>query len=325
MRVFNRSRLLFSIFSISSSLNFMGISSTAYSSSFFPGSIFSSLFSRETAISSQHMECFREEGFCESDIRDVMKKGYTQEHIKNAITVKKMHDEVELAAYRELVQGIIDFNITTDDISTSQSRKLLLRVKNAAHLVMRDRQSGYMTQRGKYLNKEAQINPLLKRVNWIIHDRDRRLTNASYTSLTQLVYALDSHNSMVNHIIFEAWGYPLVKFRTHLNSIKTQVGFYEDLSEQLKFNLKSNLANVNKRVDLVRSYYTDVEFSDHMIGVVTPGAGLFGIHEKDLDTPLLENLIAIEDGEYLTENDLIREDTTVRQMFNYYFPELILK
>jgi len=85
--------------------------------------------------------------------------------------------------------------------------------------------TGYLTLRGNYLN-EKQIMPVMKKLSFIISDRDSKLTNASYTSLEELVENLDTHNCAVNKILFNAWGGGVPKGALpHLEEIKSQAGY----------------------------------------------------------------------------------------------------
>jgi hypothetical protein len=167
-------------------------------------------------------------GYTWEEVAVRITQGFTPSEIVNAVKVKLLHDKVEIAAYAALQHGIEDFQLVrtenTTELSEEQSHTLLHRyVKNAAHKVMRA-SDGYITLREKYLNAK-QIEPVMSKVMVIITDRDSKLTRASYQCLEALVAALDEHNSMVNAILFNAWGVPLKKNYCHLTEIKAKAGY----------------------------------------------------------------------------------------------------
>ena len=72
---------------------------------------------------------------------------------------------------------------------------------------------------------EKQFQPVILRVSDIVSDRDTKLTRATYTTLEDLIANLDTHNTMVNAILFNAWGVPEKTGIDHLTEIKAEAGF----------------------------------------------------------------------------------------------------
>jgi hypothetical protein len=293
----------------------------------------------EGRVTPEHMEIFPVQGgLSPKRVLKSLKLGYTQEEIQAAVVVKGLHDEVELAAYAALIQGCEELGISTDAITEEQSFRLLHKyVKASAHKVMNG-PDGYMSLRGKHLNFEKQIQPILDKVSWIVHDRDRRLTNGVYTSLTKLIFALDSHNSLVNHIIFKAWGYPLSEARDHLSEIKEKAKFYGKLNAIVHFDVSDALARENDRYNRTR-IFSHVQFHEKY------GKTFFGfllgseaylsfqdseedtrtVYARDLNQPLSEILDGKE-KDFLVSNGLVNLETptTVRAFFLEFYPEIIL-
>ena len=169
----------------------------------------------------------RELGYTFDDVNTRIEQGFTPEEIINAVTVKLLHDKVEIAAYAALQKGIEQLQLLekegVTEITEEQSIFLLHKcVKPAAHAVMRGK-DGYIHERSKYL-KEKQMQPIFSNVTFIVTDRDSKLTNAAYTSLEDLINALDEHNSAVNAILFDAWGVP-PHHQHHLTLIKNEAGY----------------------------------------------------------------------------------------------------
>lgn len=167
-------------------------------------------------------------GYSVEGIQSRLNDGYTAEEIVKAVTVKLLHDKVEIAAYQALQNGVIDLKLDkkfrVTHLTNEQSEKLLHEyIKNAAHKVMRT-PDGYMNVRMNYLN-EKQIRPVIKRAGDIIKDRDAKLTHATYSTFEELVTALDRHNAFVNKILFDAWGVPHRFGSDHLAEIKEKAGY----------------------------------------------------------------------------------------------------
>lgn len=168
-------------------------------------------------------------GYTFEDIKSRIDEGFTPQEIENAVVVKQLHDKVEIAAYQALQKGVIELKLIKAKrkrltiITDSESNTLLHKyIKTAAHKVMRAR-DGYINQRMNYLN-QRQIEPVINRVPDITEDRDKKLTNATYGTLEELENALDTHNSFVNQILFNAWGVPN-HTKNHLEDIKSQAGY----------------------------------------------------------------------------------------------------
>ncbi len=167
-------------------------------------------------------------GYTEKQVAERVKEGFSPKQIADAVEIKLIHDRVEVAAYRGLQQAVVDLKLVTagdkTEISTEQSRTILhTYVKAAAHRVMRAK-DGYVTVRSNYLDS-AQMAPIIKNVPLIVRDRDSKLTNATYSTFEGLVQALDDHNTLVNGILFNAWGVPHREDVSHLDVIKKEAGY----------------------------------------------------------------------------------------------------
>lgn len=163
-----------------------------------------------------------------SSVQKKLEDGFTTDEITNATRLKFIHDRVEVSAYSALAEAVESMKLkpTSDGvtpITIEQSKAILHKhIKKAAHTEMRS-DTGYVKVRDQYLNKK-QIEPVIERVNWIIQDRDSKLTNATYQTLDELVRNLDKHNSEVNKILFDAWGVP-ESHQNHLEEIKKKSNF----------------------------------------------------------------------------------------------------
>lgn len=277
------------------------------------------------------MEIFETAGLSCKHILESLEKGYSADEIKGAIVVKQLHDKVELAAYSGFIQGIRELHIVEDEITEEQSKVILHQyVKKEAHKIMYN-SDGYMSLRSKYLNFETQIKPIFDRVVWIIHDRDRRLTNGSYRSLTALLFAIDSHNSLVNHIIFRSWGYPLSAARDHLTYIKDEINFYATLSTVLSFDLSTSLAELNKKYGDSR-IFTKVNTGRSLLGYGSDYISFTDSDEKvrtiyysGFEEALCKFLEKNEKDFFLSNHLIIEEGfPTVRKYFEDFYPEVII-
>ena len=97
-----------------------------------------------------------------------------------------------------------------------------------------DKKDGYIQSRTKL--PYEQVQEVIRNVGLIVHDRDTKLTDARYYTITDLTMALDDHNTMVKEILLKSW-YKCPKFidphHTHLDEIKERAGFYATLNPQL--------------------------------------------------------------------------------------------
>ena len=164
-----------------------------------------------------------------------------EEQLK-ANEVKQIHDRIEEVAYRAFAQKVIELNITQDDITEEQSGQILCHIKSQAHREMY-KVGGYIDERGKLLNP-TQVQEVLRNVGKIVHDRDTKLTDARYYTLSELLMGLDDHNTMVKEILLRSW-YKCPKVsdaeHSHLEQIKEKVDFYVTLNGHLKFDFKQAL------------------------------------------------------------------------------------
>jgi len=120
----------------------------------------------------------------------------------------------------------------------------LAYIKKVAHVELYKIGPNGYGNRGKILDK-SQFTILFQYIGKIVHDRDTKLTDARYTSMTDLLMAMDDHNNMVKEILFRSWyknpGIVDPEHR-HLGKIKASVGFYGKMNAQLGFNMETALA-----------------------------------------------------------------------------------
>lgn len=165
------------------------------------------------------------------------------EEKERANEVKQIHDLIEEVAYRAFAQKVTELNITQDRITEEESGKILSYIKAQAHKEMYKKEDGYIVARARLLNY-SQVERVIQSVGKIVHDRDTKLTDARYYSLSELLMGLDDHNTMVKEILLQSW-YKCSSFsdpdHEHLDQIKDQVDFYQTLDKQLEFNLKEAL------------------------------------------------------------------------------------
>ncbi len=160
----------------------------------------------------------------------------------NALAVKELHDRIEEVAYQALVAGVKKLKIREDVLTKEQSGELLGMVKDAAHLEL-FKDNGYMNSRGKIL-LSSQVQTLFRHIGKIVHDRDTKLTNARYYTLSDLLLGLDDHNTLVKDILLSSWFIKQLSYdeeHTHLNEIKEKVKFYPQMKKLLNFDLESAL------------------------------------------------------------------------------------
>lgn len=199
---------------------------------------------QELGLSAQDIQIFTQADLLEDDVLQSSREGKrTLVEIRNAAQTKIVHDEVEIAAYAALVEGVEALQIRSDQVSPETSRKLLHQfVRSAAHKTMRS-SGGYIEVRDTKLDYE-QILHLLANVGQIVHERDALLTNASYTSLVELIYQLDFHNDNVKAILLKSWfGIEVSCLAQHLDKVKSRIDFYQKLNSMVGFDVKAALAN----------------------------------------------------------------------------------
>lgn len=179
-------------------------------------------------FSTEQAKHLADAGYDAEAIQRRLDEGFTVDEIYSAVIVKQLHDRVEISAYRALQEGVdaleIHLGRTSTRIKPEESRFLLHDcIRKAAHIDMRSK-DGYVTMRGKYLNMK-QLGPVIAKVDIITTDRDSKLTKATYQTFEALVDNLDAHNTMVNAILFNAWGVPERTGVDHLDEIKFKAGF----------------------------------------------------------------------------------------------------
>ncbi len=173
----------------------------------------------------------------------------TEEEMEKAKNIFFVHNLIEEVCYRALPDALKKFGITTDTITPAQSMNILAYVKEVTHVELR-KEGGY-TKKGREMITPAQFNGVLANIAIIIHDRDARLTDARYSSLTDLCAALDDHNSYIKNILFKSWfRCPQLSCDTHLAMIKDIVDFNQRISEQLGFNFEQSLSEKKAYYDI---------------------------------------------------------------------------
>ncbi len=154
-----------------------------------------------------------------------------------------IHNLIEEVAYRAFAEKIVSLNLVDDQISEQQSGDILAHIKKQAHIEMY-KKDGYIAKRAQLLDP-SQVQKVIASVGKIVHDRDTKLTDARYPSLSEMLMGLDDHNTMVKEILIQSW-YKLEEFtdseHEHLDMIKKNVSFYEMVDKQLKFDLKAELS-----------------------------------------------------------------------------------
>lgn len=164
----------------------------------------------------------------------------SEEDIKNARNIFFVHNLIEEVCYQALADIVKKLDIRGDKITKEQSDQILAYVKDIAHVELR-KDGGY-SKKGREMITQDQFSWVLKNVNTIIHDRDARLTDARYYSLTDLCTALDDHNNYVKNILFRSWLHcEPISCPTHLPMIKNLVHFNKNMSAQLGFNFAEAL------------------------------------------------------------------------------------
>jgi hypothetical protein len=285
-------------------------------------------------------------GHAISCVSKILHLGATCSEIEfaNAMEIKRIHDLIEEVAYRAFVEKVKDLNIEHDCLTEEQSGRILSHIKAQAHREMYKKEGGYITERAKLLDP-SQVQRVIQNGGRIVHDRDTKLTDARYYSLSELLLALDDHNTMVKEILLQSW-YKCHNFsdrnHEHLEEIKERVNFYGTLSEQLKFNLQGALRDrkafwdkyfPGKREanrEISEQFVNIQEVRHYMEHKVNTLKGF------DLDEQLIrylneEEIIAyfeprqirnrVRCQEVQTVPLLADRHITVRQFLSYYFPE----
>lgn len=180
--------------------------------------------------------------------------------IEKAKNIFLVHNIIEEVCYQALAEIVKKLNIRSDKITREQSDQILAYVKEVAHVELR-KEGGY-SQKGREMITPQQFDWVIKNVNTIIHDRDGRLTDARYYSLTDLCTALDDHNSYVKNILFSSWFHCRdMTCPTHLPMIKNIVHFNKNMSAQLGFNFEEALEKKKEYYDTHYPKLREVECS----------------------------------------------------------------
>jgi hypothetical protein len=268
---------------------------------------------------------------------DVLSK---EERVK-ADEIKRIHDRIEIVAYRAFVEKVIELEIKEDSITEEQSGQILDHIKRQAHVEMFKKETGYTAQRNILLNP-SQFEVLKQHVATIVHDRDTKLTDARYYSLTDLLMALDVHNTMVKQILFQSWykSFPVIDSdHTHLEGIKKEVDFYPALDQQLLFNLRTHLkirqifwdtyfpgkrdaSNTDSFINLIEVRH----FALHLIkdNMQTDAKLITILSEKDVNTLFEPRFLfnKVRDREIEIPPLIKNRELTVGRFINEYFPEV---
>jgi hypothetical protein len=149
--------------------------------------------------------------------------------------IMEIHDKIEETAYRSFANIVERLGIRGDAITEEQSGIILAHIKSEAHIEMY-KKGGYTAERGNLLDKQ-QFQYLASQVGKIIHDRDTKLTDARYHSLSSMLLALDDHNSEVKDILIKSWFRCPVADPTHLDQVKDRVDFNSRMNGALGFDL----------------------------------------------------------------------------------------
>lgn len=180
--------------------------------------------------------------------------------IEKAKNIFFVHNIIEEVCYQALADIVKQLDIRSDKITREQSDQILAYVKQIAHVELR-KEGGY-TKKGREMITDEQFSWVIKNVGTIIHDRDGRLTDARYYSLTDLCTALDDHNSYVKNILFSSWFHCQgMSCPTHLPMIKNVVHFNRNMSAQLGFNFEEALEKKKGYYDTHHPKLREVECS----------------------------------------------------------------
>jgi hypothetical protein len=253
-------------------------------------------------------------------------KIFSKQEINGAIATKKLHDAIEISAYNGLVEKIISLGITTDEITEKDSRTLLRYIMCCAHKTMRA-SGGYIDARTKHLNMEKQLLPLMVHLDWIVYDRDRRLTNAKYISLSELIFNLDDHNIKVKQLLLDIWGHPNPDAIQGLENVKQQIKFYERLNRVLSFDLKENLTNIKNNHSSIREIFPSVEIDDEQRWVKFYGIKneSFKINFNSLNLSAFSLMLNYELKKFIRSVHENEQNISVKKFIDTYYPEIIFK
>ncbi|MBL7479437.1 hypothetical protein [Legionella bononiensis] len=275
------------------------------------------------------------------------------QEIENAKRIFFVHNLIEEVCYKAFAKIVKQLGITGDEITEQQSGQILAYIKSMAHVELR-KPGGY-TLTGRAMITADQFAQVISNVSTIIHDRDARLTDARYYSLTDLCVGLDDHNSYVKNILFRSWfKCGQMSCDSHLNMIKDMVGFNKRISDQLGFNFEHALTN---KKEYYNTYHAGIRTVENPVTGERSALKFTNLTEvrskfkpiinKLLDTAPDSRLIAelrnkkllepeeinalIGKRSYLsaprfhqpiTQNALLEPTITVGEFLNYYFPEL---
>lgn len=275
------------------------------------------------------------------------------EEIDNVRRIFFVHNLIEEVCYKAFADIVEKFGIIGDAITEEQSGIILAYIKKIAHVELR-KPGGYSLT-GREMITPEQFSQVLAHVATIIHDRDARLTDARYYSLTDLCIALDDHNSYVKNILFRSWfKCGQMSCDSHLNMIKDIVGFNGRASAQLGFHFERSLAAKKEYYDRFHAGIRTVEHPKthelsalkftNLTEVRAKFTSIVGkLLESDPHTPLTtylsdHQLLDNRDIDALTrtrcyscvprfhqpisQRALLEPNVTVGEFLNKYFPEL---
>lgn len=182
----------------------------------------------------------------------------TEEEVRNAKNIFFVHNLIEEACYDALPKMLIRLNIQSDTITPQDSRMILAYLKDAAHVELR-KDGGY-TKKGREMITPAQFSRVLSNIATVIHDRDTRLTDARYSSLTDLCVALDDHNSYIKNLLFKSWfRCEALSWDAHLPMIKAIVNFNPRMTAQLGFDFERTLNSKKEYYDVHHECIREIE------------------------------------------------------------------
>ena len=275
------------------------------------------------------------------------------QEIENAKKIFFVHNLIEEVCYKSFATIVKELGITDDEITEQQSGQILAYIKKMAHVELR-KPGGYSLT-GRNMITPEQFSQVISNVATIIHDRDTRLTDARYYSLTDLCVALDDHNSYVKNILFRSWfKCGQMTCDSHLTMIKDIVGFNGRISDQLGFDFEHALT-IKK--EYYNTFHTGIRTIENPVtgecsalkftNLTEVRAKFKPFVDKLLDSAPNSRLIAelrinrlLENEEInaligkrcyscaprfhqpITQNALLEPTITVGEFLNHYFPEL---
>ncbi len=161
------------------------------------------------------------------------------QQMQGAREIFEMHNVIEEIAYRAFAEVVAKLGIRSNSITEQQSGEILAHIKKQAHVELY-KEGGYWKERTKRL-EPAQVQRVIQKVGSIIHDRDTKLTDARYYTLSSLLMGLDDHNNYVKEVLLQSWFICDMSAEGHLERIKENVQFYRSMDGQLQFNLHAAL------------------------------------------------------------------------------------